>query len=135
MRVRLALLAPLLLAPGAAGAHAILVDSQPAARGSVAAGAAGVMLRFNSRIDAGRSRVVLRGAGQERVLPLAPSGTEDVLRAQADLAPGEWVLRWQVLAVDGHITRGDVPFNVTPVGSAGPGLADAGPAQRPARAP
>jgi len=28
------------------------------------------------------------------------------------LAPGAHVLRWQVLAIDGHITRGDVPFTV-----------------------
>ncbi len=26
--------------------------------------------------------------------------------------PGDCVLRWQVLAVDGHITRGDVPLSV-----------------------
>ncbi|MFI4981818.1 MAG: copper resistance protein CopC, partial [Nevskiales bacterium] len=32
----------------------------------------------------------------------------------ADLAtPGAYVVRWQVLSVDGHITRGDVPFTVT----------------------
>ncbi|WP_245326709.1 copper resistance protein CopC, partial [Bradyrhizobium sacchari] len=23
-----------------------------------------------------------------------------------------WHLRWQVLSVDGHITRGDIPFTV-----------------------
>jgi hypothetical protein len=28
------------------------------------------------------------------------------------LTPGVYVLRWQVLAIDGHITRGDVPFTV-----------------------
>ena len=31
----------------------------------------------------------------------------------AELQPGEYTVRWQVLAVDGHITRGDVPFTVT----------------------
>jgi methionine-rich copper-binding protein CopC len=30
----------------------------------------------------------------------------------ADLAAGGYVLRWQVLAIDGHITRGDIPFAV-----------------------
>jgi methionine-rich copper-binding protein CopC len=29
-----------------------------------------------------------------------------------ELATGVYVLRWQVLAVDGHITRGDIPFSV-----------------------
>ncbi|TAI60323.1 copper resistance protein CopC, partial [Bradyrhizobium sp. Leo170] len=28
------------------------------------------------------------------------------------LSPGAWRLRWQVLSVDGHITRGDIPFTV-----------------------
>ena len=71
-----------------------------------------ITLRFNSRIDQARSRLALRSPGKERVLPVAPSGAEDVLAAQADLVPGDYTLRWQVLAVDGHITRGDVPFQV-----------------------
>jgi copper resistance protein C len=28
------------------------------------------------------------------------------------LAKGAYVLRWQVLSSDGHITRGEVPFQV-----------------------
>jgi methionine-rich copper-binding protein CopC len=28
------------------------------------------------------------------------------------LAPGDYRLRWQVLAYDGHITRGEIPFTV-----------------------
>ena len=37
----------------------------------------------------------------------------DLLTGRAELVPGSYVLHWQVLAVDGHITRGDVPFTVT----------------------
>jgi methionine-rich copper-binding protein CopC len=29
------------------------------------------------------------------------------------LLPGEYRLRWQVLASDGHITRGEIPFAVS----------------------
>jgi len=124
---RLLLLA-LLLTPGVAGAHAILLDSQPAARGVAPPGPARIMLRFNSRVDHGRSRLALRTGGRERVLPMAPAGADDVLEAQADLAPGEYVLRWQVLAVDGHITRGDVPFRVGALRAQAP---DAPPSQAP----
>ena len=46
------------------------------------------------------------------MLQLAPDTPPDVLRASADLKPGSYAVRWQVLAVDGHITRGDVPFVV-----------------------
>jgi methionine-rich copper-binding protein CopC len=28
------------------------------------------------------------------------------------LAAGSYTLRWQVLASDGHISRGEIPFNV-----------------------
>ncbi len=36
------------------------------------------------------------------------------MTSATDLRPGDYTVRWQVLAVDGHITRGDVPFTVTP---------------------
>jgi methionine-rich copper-binding protein CopC len=103
---------PVLLLPSTALAHAILLDSQPAARGTAAPGTANIVLRFNSRVDHGRSRLALRTGGGEQVLRVATVGADDVLEAQVNLQPGDYVLRWQVLAVDGHITRGDVPFQV-----------------------
>ncbi len=101
-----------LLAPDQARAHAILMDSQPAARATVPAGPAAIMLRFNSRVDHARSRMALRAAGTETALPVDPASAADSLAASATLAPGDYVVRWQVLTVDGHITRGDVPFTV-----------------------
>ncbi|HYZ61063.1 MAG TPA: copper resistance CopC family protein [Acetobacteraceae bacterium] len=109
----LLLLAPL-LAAGAASAHAILVASQPAAQSSVKAGPADIVLRYNSRIDQGRSRLTLRAASAETTLPLQPGSPADTLAAHAELRPGDYVVHWQVLAVDGHMTRGDVRFSVTP---------------------
>ena len=111
MPIRLAL-ALLALAPLPAAAHAILMQSQPAAGATIPGGPTHILLRYNSRIDQARSRLELRAAGQPpAVLKLEPSG-DDSLAATAPLAPGAWVLRWQVLAVDGHITRGDVPLTV-----------------------
>lgn len=99
--------------PGAALAHAILVASVPAPEGRVPAGALALALRYNSRIDAERSKLTLRSPdGGERRLALVESGRPDALRADVTLAPGAYVVRWQVLAIDGHITRGDVPFEV-----------------------
>ena len=123
---------PACVLPGAAQAHAILLDSQPAARGVAAPGPARITLRFNSRIDQARSRLALRRDGADQTLPLQPTGAEDVLAAQATLAPGSYVLRWQVLAVDGHITRGDVPFVVRPAPVAQAPVAQAPVAQAPA---
>ena len=102
------------LAATPACSHAILVGSDPLPGATVTPGPAHVVLRFNSRIDQGRSRLELRGGGQATVLPLGPAPGADQLAAETALAPGAWVLRWQVLAVDGHLTRGDVPFTVAP---------------------
>jgi methionine-rich copper-binding protein CopC len=110
----LPVLAALCCAPAAAQAHAILVESQPAPGGSVGAGRVDISLRYNSRVDAGRSRLTLtRPDGTQAVLPVAPAGAGEVLTARAELAPGSYSLRWQVLAIDGHITRGDLVFTVT----------------------
>ena len=110
--------AALLLPPGqAAQAHAILVESQPPVQGVVQPGALHVQLRFNSRIDAGRSRLLLLRGDRtlsltQEVVPLLPAGGPDRRASQIELPPRDYEQRWQVLAVDGHITRGDVPFRV-----------------------
>jgi methionine-rich copper-binding protein CopC len=103
-----------LAAPGGAEAHAILIRSAPAIGASIPAGSVSVSLRYNSLIDRARSRLTLtRPDKTQFVLPIDPSGPDDVLASTVDLTPGAYVLRWQVLAIDGHITRGDVPFTVT----------------------
>ncbi len=103
----------LLSLPGVASAHAILVDSSPAIHASIPAGHAAMMLRFNSRIDRERSRLTLVAPDKsETRLPIASDGPPDVMNTAGDLHPGDYTVRWQVLAVDGHITRGDVPFTV-----------------------
>lgn len=122
---RLLLLAPLLAVPARpAQAHALVVSSDPAAGARLAAAPARVVVRFNSRIDATRSRLSLvpatRGAAAAQALPLeiAPASDPTLLEAPCPpLEPGPWRLRWQVLAVDGHITRGDIAFEI----AAGPG--------------
>lgn len=98
--------------PRGAGAHAILMDSQPAAQAMMPPGSAKFRFRFNSRVDHLRSRLVLRAGQGETALSIDPASEMDVLAASATLAPGEYTMRWLVLAVDGHITRGDVPFSV-----------------------
>jgi len=93
-------------------AHAILVRSTPVEGATVAPGAVDILLTFNSRIDSSRSRLTLTGPdGTATVLPLGAPAV-DQLNGHASLTQGAWVLRWQVLAVDGHITRGDVRFKV-----------------------
>ena len=117
-RLSLAWLIVALVAAAPAFAHAIIVESSPAVNATVAGPDVEVVLRFNSRIDRARSSVNLTASGAPKgvkpaALPLAAIDSPDILKARAaGLAPGTYTLRWQVLSVDGHITRGDIPFKV-----------------------
>jgi copper resistance protein C len=97
-----------------ARAHAIIVAAEPAVGAVLHGSKAEVKLRFNSRIDPERSRLTLTAPdGTTRPLALVPSDAPDTLAGTIDgLTAGSYRLRWQVLAVDGHITRGDIPFTV-----------------------
>ncbi len=100
--------------PSQLDAHAVLVSAVPEAGSILAGPAIAIQLRFNSRIDAKRSRLTLvYPDGQPSVLDISPSSSPDTLNAPAKgLTPGAYKLRWQVLAADGHITRGEVPFTI-----------------------
>jgi copper resistance protein C len=109
----MALLAALPL-PTLANAHAILEESTPQAGASVKPGPLDLRLRYNSRIDRDRSSLTLiRPDRSKDTIPITPDGPPDIISAHLDLTHGDYVVRWQVLAVDGHITRGDVPLTVT----------------------
>ena len=94
-------------------AHALLVTSTPAVHGTVKGPGIAVDLKFNSRVDGQRSRLTLvlpNGATQTLALVKQPAPEE--LAARAELEPGAYTLRWQAVAADGHITRGEIPFTV-----------------------
>jgi copper resistance protein C len=104
-----------LLDPHPAAAHAILIASQPQEGGRVPVGKVAIHLQYNSRVDRARSRLTLtRPDRSHAALPIAATGGPDEMNTAATLTPGAYALRWQVLAIDGHITRGDVNFNVGP---------------------
>jgi methionine-rich copper-binding protein CopC len=96
-----------------AWAHAVIVDSSPAPNAEIVSGDSDVMLHYNSRIDHSRSRLTLVAPDGAHPLALLPDSAPDVIAARlTGLAAGSYRLRWQVLAVDGHLTRGDIPFRV-----------------------
>jgi copper resistance protein C len=96
-------------------AHAILLESSPSINSTVAGPTIPVKLRFNVRIDATRSRLTLvKADASTQSLAISKDAPADTLASQArNLNPGEYRIRWQVLASDGHITRGEIPFQVT----------------------
>jgi copper resistance protein C len=104
----------MLLVARSAFAHAILLESSPSLNSTVAGPSIPIKLRFNVRIDATRSRLTLiKPDASTQSLAISKDAPADTLSSQAQaLNPGEYRIRWQVLASDGHITRGEIPFQV-----------------------
>jgi copper resistance protein C len=115
-RAALALLvAGLAFGTSPAAAHAIILSAMPAVDAVVRGPDLSVQLRFNSRIDKLRSRLTLIGPdAKSRSLAISSDEPPDIVAAKiGGLAQGSYRLRWQVLATDGHITRGDIPFTIS----------------------
>ncbi|HEY4934884.1 MAG TPA: copper resistance CopC family protein [Terriglobales bacterium] len=95
-------------------AHAILKESTPALNSTVKGPDFDITLRYNVRIDGVRSRVRLVAPdGTVSTLTLASQPSPDTLQTHAaGLNPGAYKLQWQVLASDGHMSRGEIPFTV-----------------------
>jgi methionine-rich copper-binding protein CopC len=104
--------------PSAAAAHAIVLESSPPSGAVLAQPPAEITLRFNSKIEKRFTRLTLSTGNQPPAPVTARSddpGTPDRLVIPIrSLAPGEYTLRYRVLAVDGHITEGALRFTVEP---------------------
>jgi len=98
-----------------AWAHALVVESTPAANATVAGQQVDLLVRFSDRIDKKRSKLgVASAVGQAYpVHPLDDASADTLAGHVTGLPAGAYRLQWQVLAVDGHITRGEIPFTVT----------------------
>ena len=90
------------------------MESKPALHASIQGPDVSVWLRFNVRVDGSRSHLHLVAPdGSRQTLPLAKQSSPDILQSQAgSLKPGAYKLQWQVLASDGHMSKGEVPFTV-----------------------
>lgn len=95
--------------------HAVLKEAHPAANSKVAGPDVPIMLKYNVRIDVKLSKLQLLNPDNSTTdLKIEEQSSPDTLNAKATgLKPGAYRIRWQVLAPDGHITRGEVPFTVT----------------------
>jgi methionine-rich copper-binding protein CopC len=105
----------LLLLGGFIEGHAVLKESRPAANDKVAGPDVPIMLKYNVRIDAKLSKLqLLHPDNSTSDLTIDTQSSSDTLNSKATgLKPGAYRIRWQVLAPDGHISRGEVPFTVT----------------------
>ena len=98
-----------LLIGGAARAHALLLSFAVEGQDGV--------LHFNGRVDVARSRVTLMDGDASHPRKFTSEGGTDAATMRAhfgDLPPGSYILRWEVLSVDGHISRGDQTLVLPP---------------------
>jgi methionine-rich copper-binding protein CopC len=95
-------------------AHAVLVHSTPADGAVLHTGNITFTLDYNSRIDERRSVLHLSGSGNQGIALSTepPVGPAQLKAAVHGLKNGVYHLAWQVLAEDGHITRGAITFTV-----------------------
>jgi len=98
----------------AAYRHTIVLYTTPGRRETVRGPDLPIKIRFNSRIDSKRSRLTLLAPdGNQTALGIVETSSGDSLISEAKgLKSGVYLLRCQVLALDGHIIRGEVPFRV-----------------------
>jgi methionine-rich copper-binding protein CopC len=104
----------LAVSPRLALAHAVLLTSTPEKGAAVSGPDVTISLKYNSRVDGARSSLtLLKPDGSVEKVGALSQPLPDTLSATGHkLAKGAYVLRWQVLSSDGHITRGEVPFHV-----------------------
>jgi copper resistance protein C len=106
------------LIPAAAYAHAIVLESSPRPGAVLARPPAQITLRFNSKIEKRFTRLTL-ATGSQPPAPVTaasdePAAPDRLVIPIRSLAPGDYTLRYRVLAVDGHITEGTLRFTVEP---------------------
>ena len=94
--------------------HAVLKETNPVANSTVAGPDVPIKMVFNTRIDGERSKLqLLHPDNTTTDLTIEKQASPDTLTTKASgLKAGAYRIRWQALAPDGHITRGEVPFSV-----------------------
>lgn len=111
----IAVIGAFFLAGGFLEGHAILKETRPATNGKVSGPDVPIVLQYNVRIDAKLSKLqLLNPDNSTSNLTIEAQTSPDTLKSKATgLRPGAYRIRWQVLAPDGHITRGEIPFTIT----------------------
>ncbi|MFT4112705.1 copper resistance CopC family protein [Silvibacterium sp.] len=113
MLLSVAVLLGCVLAVPRAFAHAVLVSSTPAIHGTLHGPDVEFVLKYNSRVDGTRSSLTLvKVGGASQAVTLEKQPAPEQLLAHAKLGAGDYALRWQAVAADGHISRGEIPFTV-----------------------
>ncbi|HVS26297.1 MAG TPA: copper resistance CopC family protein [Burkholderiales bacterium] len=101
---------------GLAFAHAVVVESSPRESAVLEQAPDRIQLRFNVKIEKTLTHVSLTKGGKQRIkLPpsdFSQSAPERLEVLLPPLEPGDYLLRYSVLAADGHTTQGALRFSI-----------------------
>ncbi len=104
----------LLSLPGLAYSHAVVTDTSLETEPVAPYQATRVRLTFNSNVELGLSKIFLVSKGdKEQLLKAIKSHSQGkVIIDLPALDPGEYALKFQVFAADGHLTEDVIRFQV-----------------------
>jgi len=112
--VALAALVLAIARPGQGEGHGIVIDSTPKHQETVTAPKR-LVIRFNSRLEKKLCSVTLVGPQQGAVLLVRQEddpAPDTLVYPLPALKPGQYRVKWKVLATDGHVTEGVIAFTV-----------------------
>jgi copper transport protein len=106
-----------------AGAHAVLIQTEPAASQVYANPPQAVILRFSEPVQVGLGGIRLFDSDGHRIVtgaPTHPNGAGPVVSASLPkLQNGTYVATWRVISADGHPVQGAFTFSVGEVSRPG----------------
>jgi copper transport protein len=119
-----AALAALLVAPAAAGAHAMLQASTPDRGVTVARAPAQVVFHFDEPVEGNFGAVRVFDAQGDRVddgkaFHPGGNGPQLAVRLEDDLPDGTYTATYRVVSADGHVVSGGIVFSIGHPGAAG----------------
>jgi copper transport protein len=103
-----------LVAPGAAFAHAILLQTSPANRAVLARAPTEIRVTFDDAIRPGAGNAAVGNANRRSILAGVPhvAGRSLILPLRSRLPKGDYSARWSIVAQDGHHEQGVIAFAV-----------------------
>ncbi|HTR45267.1 MAG TPA: copper resistance CopC family protein [Thermodesulfovibrionales bacterium] len=103
---------------GLACAHSVVIESSPKDNEVLTRAPREVLLRFNVKIEKSLARIRLETRGGREIPQAQPTEScrhespDRLTISLPDLGPGDYLLRYKVLSMDGHATSGVLHFRV-----------------------
>lgn len=103
----------LALLPGAARAHAHLLEAVPAQGAVLHEAPARVSLTFSEPARLAVLWIAPENGARRKIAPLPAEAAKVISVALPSLAPGRYVLTWRVIGRDGHVVPGELHFTLS----------------------